>query len=238
MSVTVDSLHDQGRAALLEGRPTLDAPPAAGSRRWGLSVLARPEPGLGRRLDAVTQQLVALAGPGQWATGSAGTAHLTLFSLEPHRPGVTPADPAARAFARATARAAAAVAPATFEVTGLGLTPGGVIAACDPLDEAARSLRPVLAAALGGDVFELAYRGDQWWMSLLHLAAPVARPAALVDHVETRRHESLGVLTVARLELVRYEHRADRAVARMVPVTLASAALTGVTGEVPGGAPA
>ncbi len=232
MSVTVDTLHDRGRAALLEGRPTLDVPPTAGARRWGVSVVVRPGAVLADRLAAETAELVALAGADQWATGFTGSAHLTLFSLEPHRPAVTLADPAVRHFADATERAASAVGPATFAVTGLGLTPGGVIASCEPADDAARSLRPALAAALGGDVFELDYRGEQWWMSLLHLAAPVGRPAALVDHVEARRTETLGVLTVATLELVRYDHLTGPAGSRMVPVTLASAALTGQPGEV------
>lgn len=228
MSVTVESLHGQGCAALLGGRPRLDQPPADGSRRWGLSVLVRPQPELADRLDAATAALTALAGPGQWATGAAGTAHLTLYSLEPHRSGVTTADPAARRYAEAVCRAADAVAvPASFAVTGLGLTPGGVIARCEPLDEGARALRPELTSALGGEVFEAAYRGDQWWMSLLHLAAPVASPAALVEHVEARREQSLGVLAVHQLELVRYEHRAGPGGARMVPTTLASAPLTG-----------
>ena len=227
MSVTVDSLHEQGRAALLRGRETRDRPPGDGSRRWGLSVLARPQPDLAERLGSVTAELVALAGPGQWATGTVGTSHLTLYSLEPHRPGLTLADPAADRYARAVRRAGATVAPATFDVCGLGLTPGGVIATCRPVDGAARALRPALVDALGGDVFEGAYRGDQWWMSLLHLAAPVLRPEELVEYVEARRRLSLGLLVVDRLELVRYEHRAGPTGARMVPVTLTSAALAG-----------
>jgi hypothetical protein len=229
VSVTVESLHEQGRAALLDGRPRLDQPPADRSRRWGLSVLVRPQPELADRLDAATAALVALAGPGQWATGAAGTAHLTLYSLEPHRSGVTAADPAARRYAEAVCRAAGAVAvPASFAVTGLGLTPGGVIARCEPLDAGARALRPTLTAALGGEVFEAAYRGDQWWMSLLHLAAPVARPLALVEHVEARRGQPLGVLTARQLELVRYDHRdGPDGARRMVPTTLAGAVLRG-----------
>lgn len=238
MSVTVDSLHADGREALLRGRARLDEPPADGSRRWGLSVLVRPQPDLAHRLDGVTAALVELAGPGQWATGASGTSHLTLYSLEPHRPGLTPADPAVQRYSDAMRRAAAATASATFAVTGLALTPGGVIAACAPRDAGARALRPALTAALGGDAFEAAYRGDQWWMSLLHLAAPVAHPDALVAHVEARRGESLGTLAVHRLELVRYEHRADPVGPRMAPVTLAAAPLADAREEALDGAQA
>ena len=228
MSVTVDSLHEQGRAALVEGRSRLDLPPVDGSRRWGVSVVVRPQPDLADRLDAVTGELMALAGPAQWATGARDTAHLTLYSLEPHRPGLTTADPALREYAAAMRRAAVATAPGTFAVTGLALTPGGVIAACEPFDGGAGALRPALTEALGGDVFEATYRGDHWWLSLVHLAAPVQRPEDLVAFVESRRQRDLGVLRAEQLELVRYEHHSGPDGSRMVPVTLAAAALTGV----------
>ena len=230
MSVTVESLHEQGRSALLEGQVRPDVPPAPGARRWGLSVLVRPQPDLAARVAELTSRLATLAGPGQWATGSAGSAHLTVYSLEPHRPGVTLADPAARRYADAMRQAAAATEPGAFAVTGLSLTPGGVIAACEPQDAGARALRPTLTAALGGTVFEAAYRGDQWWMSLLHLAAQVTSPGPLVDHVARHRDAALGTLVVQELELVRYEYRTGPEGAGMRPVTLASAPLTGGTG--------
>lgn len=223
MTVSVDSLHEEGRTALLQGRERRDVPPVAGSRRWGLSVLVRPTAELADRLDAVTGELLALAGPGQWATGARDTAHLTLYSLEPHRPDLTLADPAAAGYARAMATAAATTPPATFDVTGLALTPGGVLARGRPSCDGARLLRPALAAALGGEAFESGYRGDQWWLTLVHFAAPVRQPRALVDCVERRRDETFGTLRAEWLELVRYEHDGRR----MRPVTLARAALAG-----------
>ena len=226
MTVTVESLHEQGRSALLEGRERHDTAPRDGDRRWGVSVLVRPQRELAERLDTVTGELAALAGPGQWATGARDSSHLTLYSLEPHRADVTADDPVTARYVAATARAAASIPPASFAVTGTSLTPGGVIAVCRPLDEGARLLRPVLNDALGGEVFEGAYRGDLWWVSLLHLAAPVARAAALVEHVESHRDLPLGTLQATSLEVVRYEHDGRR----MVPVALASAPLTGVPG--------
>jgi hypothetical protein len=231
VSITVDALHAKGRAALLHDRAVLDSPPVSGSRRWGASVLVRPQADLAQRLGAVTAELVALAGPAQWATGAADTSHLTLYSLEPHRPGLTLDDEAAGRYAEAVGAVGRACGPATFSVTGLALTPGGVVAAAEPADDAARALRPALVEALGGDVFEAAYRGDQWWLSLVHLAAPVADPAALVAYVEARRGEALGQLVARHVELVRYDHRSGPGGARMVPVPLASAVLTGVPEE-------
>jgi hypothetical protein len=227
VTVTVEALHEQGRQALLAGGHQRDTPPADGGRRWGVSVLVRPQPELAERLAAETAELVRLAGPQQWATGAAGSAHLTVFSLEPHRPGVGLDDPAVARYAAAVAAAAATTAPAEFDVTGLALTPGGVVAACVPADRAAHALRPGLVDAMGGDVFEATYRGDQWWLSLLHLAGPVADPGGLVAHVDGRRGTSLGRLEARSLQLVRYEYRRLADGARMVPVVLTELPLVG-----------
>lgn len=235
MSVTVDVLHERGREGLLRGEPSLDSPPGDGSPRWGLSVLARPDDALAARLDEVARDLALLAGPGQWATGARDRSHLTLYSLGPHRFGVTPEDPEARSYAEAVRHAARVCAPGTFAVTGLALTPGGVVASCVPLDEGTRRLRPSLVDALGGDVFEASYRGDQWWMTLLHLAAPVQQPAELVAFVEARRDEPFGELRVDRLELVRYDYSDAEGSQGMVPVRLMSASLAGAEQEVPDG---
>lgn len=241
MSVSIDVLHERGREALLHGDPVLDSPPTEGSRRWGVSVLVRPQPELAARLHGLTVELAALAGPGQWTTGAADTSHLTVYSLEPHRPGVTAEDPRVRRLADPVRRTAQAASPGTFEVTGLALTPGGVVASCVPLDDGARRLRPGLAEALGGDVFEASYRGDQWWMSLLHLAAPVQRPVDLVDYVEDRRAQPVGRLCAERLELVRYDYREGANGRGMAPVPLLEVALAGARHveeprEVPDGA--
>lgn len=225
MTTSLDALHEQGRAALLAGTPRLDVPPGDGDRRWGLSVLLIPQGELAQRFATETQQLAALAGPGQWATGGAGSAHLTLYSLEPHRDGLTTADSEVRRYADVMTRAAAASPAATFDVTGLALTPGGVVVACDPADDPARQLRRRFNEALGVEAFEASYRGDQWWSSLLHFAAPVADPAGLVAHVEARRHQALGRFTATALDLVRYEYRQAADGPRMVPVTLVRAGL-------------
>jgi hypothetical protein len=226
VSTSVGTLHEQGRSALLAGSPALDTPPVEGGRRWGLSVVVRAEGELADRLAGVTDELIEVAGPGQWATGGRGSAHLTLYSLEPHRAGVDTTDERAAAYAAAVEDTARTVGPATFTVTGLSLTPGGVIADAEPADDAARRLRPTLSRALpGGAAFESSYRADRWWLTLVHLAAPPTDPAALVDWVEDRRSLDLGTLHAKRLELVRYEHRSDPAGARTVPVTLASTEL-------------
>lgn len=227
MTVTVEALHELGRQALLAGSYRRETPPQDGGRRWGVSVLVRPQPELAERLAAETAALVRLAGARQWATGAPGSVHLTVFSLEPHRPGVGLGDPVVAGYAEATARAATALPPAGFQVTGLSLTPGAVVAACVPADCAAQALRPALVDALGGDAFEAAYRGDQWWMSLLHLAGPVADPDGLVAHVDARRAVSLGRLEARSLQLVRYQYRRLADGARVVPVVLAEFPLVG-----------
>lgn len=227
MTVSLDALHEQGRAAVLEGGPRLDVPPGDGDRRWGVSVLMRVEGGLAERLDAEAGELAALAGPGHWPTGALGSAHLTVFSLEPHRVGVGPDDPAVERYAEATARAAAGTPAPAFDVVGLALTPGGVVARCLPANPVAAGLRAAVNAALGAEAFETGYRGDQWWSSLLHFAAPVAEPEALVAHVAQRRDRSLGRFTARALDLVRYEYRQAARGAGMVPISLASTPFAG-----------
>lgn len=235
MSTLLDSLHERGRVALLGGQPHLDVPPGEGSRRWGVSVLVRPQPDLAQRLHAVTGDLTALAGPGQWATGAADSVHLSVYSLEPHRPGVTLEDAEVARYADAVHRAAGSLPPVSFAVTGLALTPGGVVAACDPLDAGARGLRAAVNDALGEEAFETAYRGASWWMSLVHLASPVRDAAGLVEHVEARRRSPLGTLRAGALQLVRYEHRRVADEQRMVPVVLSEARIAR-SEEVLGGA--
>lgn len=224
MNDAVERFHARGRAAVLAGEEIYDVPPGPSSPRWGLSVLLRPDEHAADRLAEVAGDVAAFAGPHHWQTGSRGASHLTVCDLEPYREGVTAEDRAVRRYAGVLSRVAAARSRVRFDVAGLLLAPGGVLARALPADHAAATLRVAVLTGLGDDAtYQRDYRGDRWWATLVHFAGPVANRAGLVDWVEARRDQELGPITSDHLELVRYEHDG----VRTVPVALARFALTG-----------
>ncbi len=228
MTGAPDTIHQRGRAALLAGREVLDVPPAPGASRWGLSLVVRPDPAAEDRLNALTGQAAALAGPGQWSTGSCGSAHLTVTYLEATHRKIEADDPAVRRFAEVVSGVAARTPPLRWQLPGLALADRGVLALAAPVGDAADTFRSAVLAELGDlGRREASYRRGTWWSTLVHFAAPVADRAGLADWVEARVSTSLGQLTAPAADIVRYEHAQDR----VVPVTLFSAPLTGVPGE-------
>lgn len=222
--MTVTTLHERGRAAVLAGETTYDVPPGPSSTRWGLSLLLRPDPAAATRLDEASAAVAALAGPHHWRTGGRGASHLTVADVEPWRGGVTAHDPLVRRCAERLAPVATRLPPARLTVTGLLLAPGGVLARAEPADHATSHLRPAVLAALGdAATVDSSYRGDRWWCSLLHFTGPIANPRGLVDWVDARTDLDLGPFRGELLELVRYEHDGERT----VPVPLASFRLAG-----------
>jgi hypothetical protein len=219
----VEQLHARGRRALLAGEEDYDRPPTAGSRRWGVSVILRPDEDAARRLATVTGEVSALAGPGHWPTGRLGSGHLTVRGLEHRRDPVPSQDPVLGRYCAAVARVAGRTAPLHFALTGLLLVPGAVLALAEPLGPAPDGLRAGLAAELGADgQFEDdGYRQGLWWSTLLHLAGPLVDAANLVDWVQTRRSLDVGELRARSIDLVRYDYDGTCT----SPVTLASTPL-------------
>lgn len=222
------TLHERGREAILDGTEAHDQPPGPASHRWGLSTLVRAD-GAVPGVAALTVEAVSLAGPGHWRTGRDGSAHLTILSLEPYRPLPSPDDPRRIRYERAVRTVAGEVGPVAFELRGLSLTPGGVVARSEPVNDAARAVRPRLIEALGEDAeYEREYRADAWWCSLLHFAQPVQRRAELVDWVATHEDDQLGTVTADELEFVHYAFDATAPGTR--PETLLAVSLTGLDG--------
>ena len=226
MSGTPDTIHQRGRDAVLAGRELLDVPPGPGSQRWGLSLDVFPDPEAEARLAALADGAAALAGPGQWLTGGAGSAHLTVTYLEREWREVGADDPEVRRHAGRLRGAAAASGPLRWEVTGLVLADRGVLALCTPLDDAPAAFRSAVLDGLGGlGAEEAGYRRAVWWSTLLHFAAPVADRAGLVDWVEARADLPQRLaLRGDRAAVVHYAFDG----ARTSPVELATTALPGV----------
>ena len=200
-----DDLFATAAPLIARGDHQRDEPPREGGR-WPVSVVLRPptDSDLAQRLDAVTAEAAELAGPGHWQTGQLGSAHLTVRALEGYRATIPPDDPAIERYLSALRRATAG--PTCFRVTGLTLTPGSVMAAAIPLDEAADAFMDRLTTELGpDDWFERPHgRRDIWYLNLLHFTSGIANPLKLIDGVAERRTTTIGEVEIGAPELVRF----------------------------------
>ena len=206
MSPAPEAIHQRGRAAILAGQERLDTPPRPGDPRWGLSVIARPDPAGERLLAALTGEVMAHAGSDQWPTGRAGSSHLTVAYAEPTYRHVGADDPGVRTHGDLLQQVTRGLPPLRFRLTGVALAEGGVLAVARPVDDTATLLRGALLDRLPHGAEEAAYRGDTWWSTLVHFAAPVADRAGLVAWADARVATGLGELTADRVELVHYVH--------------------------------
>lgn len=225
-----DQLYDDAVPLIATGRHSRDTVPEEGGR-WPVSVALRPaaEGDLSRRLDELTREASALAGPGHWHTGRTGAAHLTVRALEWYRAIVDPAEPAIHRYRAAMERAAAGCGPARIEVVGLTLTPGTVMAAAVAVDDQADLFLDRLAEELGEDAWhELPYgRRDIWYINLLHFTTDIPRPEGLIDWVAAHREYLVGGETIPAAELVRFHHAPDPERPYMRPEILTRTPLTG-----------
>src|SRR4051794_15783330 len=87
---TFDQLFAEGAEAVLSGAHGIEVTPPDGGRRWGVSVLLRPEAEAALALAALAGEAAAMAGDGHWLTGAAHSSHLTVRALEWPRPGEVP----------------------------------------------------------------------------------------------------------------------------------------------------
>lgn len=224
MNHAIERFHARGRDAVVAGEEVYDRPPSVDSPRWGVSAILRPDDAAAEALARLTGALSAVAGEAHWPTGRLGSSHLTVRDLERYRDPVPADDPLLGRYNAAVARAAKRSGPLTFTLTGLVLTPGGVLMVAEPTDPAPAQLRATLARELGADgcYQHAGYRRDLWWSTLLHFAEPLTDGAALVDWVEARRTldpaGQPGVFRARTIDLVRYEYDG----AGTVPVTLAA----------------
>jgi hypothetical protein len=227
-------LYDDAVPLIASGHHKRDTVPEEGGR-WPVSVVLRPavDGELSRRLDDLTREAAALAGPGHWHTGRTGSAHLTVRALEWYRATVDPAEPTIHRYRAAMERAAAGCGPARIEVVGLTFTAGTVMAAAVALDDQADRFLDRLAEELGPDAWlEIPYgRRDIWYVNLLHFTTEIPRPDALIDWVAARRNHGIGAETIPAAELVRFHHAPGPERPYMRPELLARTPFTGEPGK-------
>jgi hypothetical protein len=217
-----DALFARGSGAVLAGSHHRDSPPVDGGR-WGMTVVFLPDDVVAGRLEAITSEAMAVAGPGHWPTGNRIAVHFTVRAVEAHRACVPDGDPFAARCAGALDRAAAAE-PVRLRLSGLTLTPAGVLVCGYPVGRAAADFAARLSGELGPDGwFEEHYHRDIWYATLVHFAGAIADRRALVRWVDQRRDVAVGEAVFGAAELVRFEHDGRQP----VRVRLARAALRG-----------
>jgi hypothetical protein len=216
-----DELFAEAVPLIREQRHRRETPPTEGGR-WPVSVLSRPDPDLAEVLDAVTATLIDFAGPGHFQTGRAGSAHVTVRALELYRERIPGDDPAISRYARALRAAAARTPPIRMVITGLTLTPAGVLACVGAGTDELHRFSDALSDELGDDAWleRDHHPRTMRHLSVLHFAAPVARPAALIDLVADRRTVELGSTMITAAELVRFRHHRSPGRELMRPVPL------------------
>jgi hypothetical protein len=216
-----DELFAEAVPLIMGQRHRREVPPVEGGR-WPVSVLSAPDPVLTGSLDSITETLIELAGPGHFQTGRAGSGHFTVRALELYREVVPDDDPALARYARALRTAANRTAAFSAMITGLTLTPTGVLACVGAGTAELHGLSDALADELGEDAWleRDHHPRTMRHVSVLHFGAAIARPAALVDWVADRRTSEIGTTMINSVDLVRFRH--DRSPGRelMRPVRL------------------
>jgi hypothetical protein len=205
-AVAFDRLFEQGSGAVRSGAHYRDTPPVDGGR-WGLSVVFLPDAHAVDRLAAVTAEAMSIAGSRHWPTGAPQAVHFTVRAIEAHRSQVAPNDPLAGRCAEALYRAATDARPVRLRLSGLTLTPSGVMVCALPEDDSANEFAGRLGAELGADGwFEDRYHRDIWYATLVHFTGDLDDPRGLVDWVGARRQLDLGVTHADEAALLRFRY--------------------------------
>lgn len=203
-----EELFDRNAPLILEQRHQRETPPVEGGR-WPVSAVIMIGGELGDRLAALTAELVGLTGPGQFHTGSSGSAHLTVRALERYRPVLPDDGPAVARYAAALRSSCARSDAFEVSLTGLSVTPLAVVARVDVGAREVTELSARFADDLGPDDWLERDHVARTFrhLTLLHFGAALARPRSLLDWVSDRRTLALGSTTVTTVDLVRARHR-------------------------------
>ncbi|NUR63616.1 MAG: hypothetical protein HOV87_33890 [Catenulispora sp.] len=222
---TFDQLFAKGASAVLGGEHGIEVPPEQGGRRYGVSAVLRPDPQAAAAIEAVARDAAAVAGAGHWLTGAADSSHLTMRALEwPRGEQVGSEDPCVERYVAALRTALVGIGPLEFTVTGLTLTTLSVMACALPVGDAPDRLSAAFAEALGPDAWfehDLGFHRGIWYLNVLHFAAPIRQPRALVDWVAERRTGTPVPVRVPEVEIVAWRFTG----AGMTPVRLAAVAV-------------
>lgn len=206
-----DTFYAQAAPKLLAGIHGRERVPITGNDRWPISVVACLPPEVEQIVGGLTSEAIAVAGDGHLRTGAAGSAHVTVRSLERYRPDVPQDDPAVRRYTEAVRSAAAASPPIGLLFTGVTLTSNGILGQLEPVDDAMWELMAGLEEALADDAWlERGEPRDLTYVSLLHFADEIRDPAGLIRWVQSHRTMEPVSFTVSELLLVAYRWTDER----------------------------
>ena len=220
----LDRLSVAGQAAVSAGKHSIQTPPVEGGPRWGLSVVLRPDSASSEDLARTAHEAARVAGGDHWITGAKDSVHLTMRTLEPWRETIAADDVLMNRYAGALAAAATQVGPLRFDVVGLTLTPGSVMAHAVPVDDRADRLADAYTCALGEDgAYENSrdIRRDFWYLNLVHFAGAIQSPDRLVGWIAERRDHEVATVVVDEVQLVQWRFVGNG----MHPVPIAAARL-------------
>jgi hypothetical protein len=120
---------------------------------------------------------------------------------------------------RALSRAASTTSPLRFELTGVTLAAGSVMAQLEPVDAGPWLFMAELGKALG-PLASYEDGRDIWYVNLVHFTGPIADPEGLVEWVAAHRSVPPVGFAVPDVELVTFDLAPD-GVPAVVPLTLA-----------------
>jgi hypothetical protein len=146
-----------------------------------MAAVFRPAGVLASALADLAHEANALAGGGHWVHGE-GALHLTIRAFDPYRSAVRPDDPDVTAFSSAVREAVDGLPPASFVLHGLSPHPRGVAVVAEKCGDVATTLRCRLREAVmrrGLSDLERDHVRVDWYINLLHFAAPVPDPRAV-----------------------------------------------------------
>lgn len=204
-------IHFSAAESVRRGDYSPDVVPVTGGSRWGLSLVALPEPAIARRL-AKTALALSGAASNRHVAYQPNDIHITVRSLEGHEHQVS--EETVTNYLSRIRRLTENLGEIQVDVRGLSATRGGVIACGYPNDTLV-ILRSRLLQDWQAHGFESIPGGDgDGNRDTAHSSLMVFRPGGspepqLVDLIESKANTQFGAVTTRTLALVSYQVSED-----------------------------
>lgn len=217
-----------GIQAIGNGQVAAESSPSEGGR-WGLSVVFRPKGPLRDELADLTAEAASAIDQHHWRAGSHGAAHMTVRALEPHSRKPLDSKKLDR-YVAAIRRSTRGIGSIPFEVQGLAVSPGTLMACAEDVVGAAEELRHRLQVELGEDGWlENNYFADGrdpiWYITLINFTGPLDAERFL-EWFDANRGRRIGEETFSHADVCRWQFDGSR----MTPNVVASIRLAHVNG--------